>query len=308
MRCTLRERYLDQRDLKWEHVRNYALESLALTDDVRAQIRLGGSDPEHVEDFARLATAGRHRDAPPIFVFRRKRGDEIGDGIHRALGFLTGGVVVHDAYVIACDDEAVIQMVRRTANIELNGWGISREERLAHAVAMKRSLPDTALDVIAQQFGVSVHSLGKRLRTDDVRQDLMEQGFSAAAVGRLKDTHLEALYQHSPPIREAAARAIIQSSMTTPDTEEMLRQVKAKRTEASKLQHIAKVAEDYAPRARAGIKSPSSMRIWKTHIKALTNLCQNGKAAEMTSLQRDELRDELTQLWIKIESFVEGMR
>jgi len=308
MRCTLRERYLDQRELKWEHVRNFELERLTITDGVKAQIRLGGTDPEHVEDFKRLALAGRAKDAPPIFVFRRKRGDELGDGIHRTIGFLAGGVVAHDAYVIQCDDEAVIQMVRRTANIELNGWGISHEERMEHAAHMKRRFPDASLDVVAQQFGVSPNTLGDTLRVDEVRRDLIEQGFSKDAVSRLKRNHCKALYQHAPIIREAAARAILQANMTTPDADEMLKQAKKKRSEAAQLQYIASVTGEYATRAKTGVRSHSSMRIWRTHIKALSNLCANGNAAEMTSLQRDEVRDELTQLWIKIENFVEGMK
>jgi len=308
MICTLRERFLARRGLEFEHIRDYPLEKLnAPKDDVKQQIRIDGTDPRHVEYFAEIARRGAARELPPIIVFRRQGGDEIGDGMHRVPGLLSAGVLVHSAYVVRTDDEAVIQMIRRVANIELNGKGISEDDRLRHAMAFKRAFPEQSVESVAGNFGVTPSSLGKGLRRDEVTYSLQEQGFSKDSLRKLRATHLDALYQHSPIIREHAARAITQTGMGPDDATAMLAQAKKKRSEAAQLAYIEEASSQYQTRARSGLKHVSPMRRWRAAIGAIRSICTNGAASELTKIQRDELRDELTATYVTISEFVEKL-
>jgi len=303
MRSNRTERFLEKLHVEFEYQEEFDLESLVMSDDTIHQIRLDGTEDAHIADFERIAQRGESADVPAIIVVIWKGKALIGDGIHRGFGFPLGGVSLHDAYVVYPRSEMMIQVIRRTANIILNGKGITQEERLVHAAHHKREFPDSTLGQVSEIYGVSAFALGGHIRCEDVRLDLLDDGIPKDAVNKLKKSHLNALSQHSTPIRRAAVSAIINGKMFTTDAERMLKDVKKRRSEAERIAFIEEVAREYRVQSGIGKPKTSILRRWRVVSGMIKSLCKEGREGELTDNQKVVLLEELKNLQTMVSKF-----
>lgn len=304
MRSTLTERWLDKIGAEWEYERNYDLDRVAITDDATAQIRMRGTSDTHVEDFRRIARAGEHRDLPAIIVARNgKPKDDIGDGIHRTRGLRGGGVASHDAYIVKSPDPMLLEAIRRTANIVLNGKGLDDEERLEHAWHMRKRWPERTLDEVAATCQVSASTLGTYIRREETKIEMLERGVPTSTVKALNGTHLDAIVQHRPAVRTPLAECIVSGKMSGKDATELSRQIRAADSEREALDLIRDTAEQYAARNRRGTPKRTATTGWKRATALVHNAMKGMEPGAMTELQRREVYDSAQALSVALSEF-----
>lgn len=232
--------WLDTLHIKWRYDPALPLDKI---DDKKSLANQARVDEPLVEDTVELYEAA-YRDGtafPPIIVreFPRAKKTVALDGNHRRTGAHRAGHTTHPALIVDCTDEAALTIMLE-GNMT-NGLQLPKPQRIAQAVHLVE-LGWTGSDA-AKRLGV--HGAEVSNARTVARAGVRAAGLDVAAFDRLpQGTRLQLARIGSDPVFAETAKLIVATGMTGQDTAELVRRVKAAKSDAAALTLIGSELED----------------------------------------------------------------
>jgi hypothetical protein len=259
------------------------LDKIDLAEGVRRQVRLVGRlDDNLVEQYA-MAWAGGARFPMPI-LGKMPRGAAkpyyTVSGNHR-LGALDTILPVEDkpqtvvaAYAVNLSGPA-LEILPRVVNCWV-GRGLSTEERVINAQYLVEKLSMTTADA-ARLFGLKTDQINTQKRADDTKKKLAALGVAAGLF--TKTLLLELAKEDNVNAMKAAAVLIQQNKSKGDEALQIVRDVRAQKTEAKKLGEVGRWEKTFADRSRPRrdkdrVSVPFAQPIKRELLRSMTSLAK----------------------------------
>lgn len=232
--------WLDSLHVKWRYDPALPLDQI---DDKKSLANQARVDEPLVEDTVELYE-GAYREGkafPPILVRETKRAAKVValDGNHRRTGAGRAGLTTHPALIVDCTDEAALTIMLE-GNMT-NGLQLPKPQRIAQAVHLVE-LGFTGKDA-AKRLGVAESEVSNARTV--ARAGVRAAGLDVAAFDQLpQGARLQLARIGSDPVFAETAKLIIATGMTGQDTVELVRRVKAAKSDADALTLIGSELED----------------------------------------------------------------
>lgn len=229
---------------EWNYLDKVPLAEIDLIKSQRNQAREQAINEEQVGRFMADKRAGY---VFPALVGRRisPRGKFVLlDGNHRAVADTRLGRKEVDMYLVLSEDQKIIDRLCWTFNEAVNGTPLTDDERMDHAIEFVKRYK-VSVAYAAKEWKVSAHNLGRKLRHDEMMNELVEAGVkvpTSIPIGVMEELGL--LRPCGIDVFSKAVEAVVTSGGSIKDAETVVRNVRRASTSAEKLQAV----EEYANR------------------------------------------------------------
>jgi hypothetical protein len=290
-RIELTEKWLRDCGVEYEYHPVVVLRTIAPIEQDIEQIRIHGTDPDHIEG---LKTAHRNGDRlPPLVLWKS---DDNGtqqlhtvDGIHREQLFKSEGVKEWDAYVVGCDLKT-FSILQRTANVR-HGKALSLEEKIVHAMTL---IASGAMNVAqaSRLFYVCETTLSNKLRVSQTRITLEKAGVRTST---LNDTSLAQLSKISnrPELQKQIALLAQKVGLDSNELFDLIKKLKACTTDLEADAFLIEQEKLYSDRSKASLGGKVKVVSPLTRTPSLLLRAENYLAQDpkLASLSKTVLQD-----------------
>ncbi|HZU75522.1 MAG TPA: hypothetical protein VFA70_02090, partial [Dehalococcoidia bacterium] len=295
------ERFLDQRHVPWRYEPAIPLDEFDIEGGLRNQARLDTPlDTDLAVEYGQAMELGG--EFPAVVGVRRPHGLILPvGGNHRLAAARLIGRAAFDCYLLETTNELVIARLTRSLN-SIEGKRPNRAEALAQAEYFVRHLGQTRADAAAA-LGIPVTWIERHLAVSETIERLGDYGGTAAArAAKWSLARLGAIPNDT--VLKAAATLVVESRLTSGEVEDLVKRVRAERTEAAQLAAVQQLAQrpDLVERrvlTRGGATRPP--RLPKSELfralQMVVGLCTRFATPDALGLSGSEDTTRLRQLW-----------
>lgn len=236
MRDNRAETWLNQMGVQWSYAESIPLASINEGASRNNQGRLSDRlHPDVVSLYAESMKNGAQ--FPAILVAETKaQGRVIVSGNHRVAAAQEIGRSDFDAYLITCDDIAVLETITRAAN-SWEGFGVAKDERITQAKYLLRKYKNLTRVEVARLFGLPASTLNDAIVVDEVREKLACAGIK---VEQLSPRHIRQIASlRNTNIMSAFAEMVIDHHLKSHELQPFLSDVRSADTEPEALRRVS---------------------------------------------------------------------
>lgn len=248
MKSSIYEQALTKHGVRFEYHESIDLDDIDLGKGIRNQARL--SNPVEEELVEQYADAYLDKmEFPPIVLWRPGKGRWIPvDGNNRLAACARAKKKWHDAYVIDCQDQQVIDRITWTFNNMVNGKRLSREECIEHAVSFVQKYGMTH-ETAAKEWGVSIASVRRTVRNNRLKEVLQANGVKKMPDERSLE-RLGSLETAGDDVFVGAVKVVVESGVGPVECEQLVKDVRNARTHEQKVKVVDEFAKSEFVRQR----------------------------------------------------------